>query len=60
MHIFKPKKKKTTTTKQTKTNKEMLQHDFQFFRINKKNDQIFPFHICAQFQTKKKKKTKPN
>jgi len=45
---------------QTKTNREMFQHDFQFFVnlmnffLKKKSDQIFPFHICANFQTKKK------
>jgi len=51
---------------QTKTNREMSQQDFQFFEnlmtffINKKKVIeffvfIFIFHICAKFQTKKKR-----
>jgi ABC-type antimicrobial peptide transport system permease subunit len=51
---------------QTKTNKKMSQHDFQFFEnlviffskkfIIKCSLFVFIFHICANFQTKEKKK----
>jgi hypothetical protein len=51
----------------TKINKEMFQHDFQNFcksndfflpkkKVIKYSLLIFIFHICAKFQTKKKKK----
>jgi hypothetical protein len=47
---------------QTKTNKEMFQHDFQFFanlitfflkykKVIKYSIFIFIFHICAKLQT---------
>jgi hypothetical protein len=50
---------------QTKINMEMFQHDFQSFAnlmifFSKKRIKnslfIFIFHICAKFQTQKKKK----
>jgi hypothetical protein len=47
---------------QTKTNREMSQHDFQFFGNLRKSLKvveyslfIFIFHICSNFQTQKQK-----
>jgi hypothetical protein len=40
---------------QTKTNREMLQQDFQFFENLMTFFFIFIFQISANFQTKKKK-----